>query len=238
MLQLHSQSLIVLFLAAFAVELYALRAFGDRATCAMLDYAGRGSIRKLVFYPLIAPGVAVHELAHAVTCVAVGARLGKIVLFHPQTQPDGSRLLGYVQHSRARIPFGNLLVALAPIILPPIALYALAPLLVPDAPFALNPALLGHALLASPFALGTLLWAGLALTISLSAFPSDADFRGIGLTGIPAAVLALIPIAIALRTPERASQLLAPYLFLALLLLPSLIASSVSLFLLRSHRRR
>jgi hypothetical protein len=235
--RLDSTLTVAVFCILFAVELGLLRLFGDRAQASLLDYAAAGTMRKLLLYPLLAPGVAVHELAHALACVALGAPVGKIVPFRPQTLPDGSRVLGYVQHGRARLPLLQPLIAYAPLVLPTLGVYALAPLLVPSARFALDPRTLGHALAAHPFALGTIVWAALALSISLSAFPSDSDLRGNGLAGLLLGALCLIPIVLSLAHPSDGPHLLVPYLWLALLLLPSLLATALCAGLLGLHRR-
>jgi hypothetical protein len=58
---------------------------------------------------LIAPGVAVHELSHAVGCLLTGAKIHSIVLF----RPDGS---GEVRHGPPRLRYvGVMIIALAPL---------------------------------------------------------------------------------------------------------------------------
>jgi hypothetical protein len=58
---------------------------------------------------LIAPGVAVHELSHAVGCLLTGAKIHSMVLF----RPDGS---GEVRHGPPKLPYvGTMIIALAPL---------------------------------------------------------------------------------------------------------------------------
>lgn len=58
---------------------------------------------------LIAPGVAVHELSHAIACLLTGAKINKIVLF----RFDGS---GEVRHGKPKLKYlGDVMISLAPL---------------------------------------------------------------------------------------------------------------------------
>ncbi len=58
---------------------------------------------------LIAPGVAVHELSHALACLLTGAKIHSMVLF----RSDGS---GEVRHGPPKLKYiGDMLIALAPL---------------------------------------------------------------------------------------------------------------------------
>jgi hypothetical protein len=117
--------------ALLLAELTTLRALGDRVTGQILGAVERGGGRKLVLYPLLAPGVALHELGHAVAALAIGSRVRKIVLFKPTRSAEGAWTLGYVEHDQPGTLVGRAFVSFAPLLLPPFFLYALAPLLVP-----------------------------------------------------------------------------------------------------------
>lgn len=59
---------------------------------------------------IIAPGVAVHELSHALACMLTGAKVHSVVLF----RADGS---GEVRHGPPKLRYvGNLIIGLAPLI--------------------------------------------------------------------------------------------------------------------------
>lgn len=72
---------------------------------------------------LIAPGVIIHEYSHALACIVTGARIRKVRVF----EATG----GEVVHEPARLPFGEGLISVAPILGAAIAVYLLAVVLVP-----------------------------------------------------------------------------------------------------------
>lgn len=60
------------------------------------------------FHLFVAPGVVIHELSHAIACLATGAHIRRISFW----QEDG----GYVIHSPSRLPIlGQVIISLAPI---------------------------------------------------------------------------------------------------------------------------
>lgn len=70
----------------------------------------------------VAPGVILHELAHAFFCLITGAKIKKISLF----DKDG----GKVEHEHSKLPiFGQIIISFAPFIFGAIAIYFLAKLL-------------------------------------------------------------------------------------------------------------
>lgn len=94
-------NLVVAF-AAFILAAYGLRALWVRALPVKAL-----PVKALAW--MIAPGVAVHELSHALACVLTGAKVHSMVLF----RPDGS---GEVRHGPPRIKYiGDMIIALAPL---------------------------------------------------------------------------------------------------------------------------
>jgi hypothetical protein len=89
---------LVLGITVFVAAAYGLRVLWVRA------------VPPKVLAWLIAPGVAVHELSHAVGCLLTGAKIHSMVLF----RSDGS---GEVRHGPPRLRyFGVMIIALAPLV--------------------------------------------------------------------------------------------------------------------------
>lgn len=72
---------------------------------------------------LLAPGVIVHEYSHAIACILTGARIKEVRLF--------DRNGGRVVHEEPRVPGGQGLISVAPVLGAGIVVYLLARLLVP-----------------------------------------------------------------------------------------------------------
>lgn len=71
---------------------------------------------------ILAPGVMIHELSHAFSCLIVGAKIKKIKLFSLK-----GNTLGYVSHTKPKIPIlGQFLISIAPLIGCSLFLYFLA----------------------------------------------------------------------------------------------------------------
>ncbi|MCC7507793.1 MAG: M50 family metallopeptidase [Planctomycetes bacterium] len=88
---------LVVAIALFILAAYGLRALWVRAVPA----------RVLAY--LIAPGVAVHELSHALACLLMGAKVHSMVLF----RADGS---GEVRHGPPKVKYiGDMVIALSPL---------------------------------------------------------------------------------------------------------------------------
>jgi hypothetical protein len=188
----------------------------------LLYESSRGRWGKLVIYPLIAPGVVLHELGHAFAAIVSGAGIARMSLFHPRQLKDGSAVLGYVQQRyEPRLPGGQILIATAPLLLPPLALYALAlPLLHASS---LSPEQVFSALGSHLASWGALLWIFLFASMTLSNFPSDQDFRTLGLLRWPLLVAALLaPMVAALSSPALAQDVSSLYWALGAFLAPSL----------------
>ncbi len=128
-----------------------------------------GGWQRLAVHLFKGPATALHELSHALMCKATRTPTGKIVLWHPKEQPDGSVIFGYVQHAPYR-DWRGALVSLAPgILMPPaMALYSAA--------------LMGHvlpgrrAIVHTPW-WTTALWVIGLVIFTTSAFPSAGDFE-------------------------------------------------------------
>jgi hypothetical protein len=87
---------------ALAISLFILVVYGLRALWTK-------ALPPKVLAWLIAPGVAVHELSHALACLLTGAKIHSMVLF----RSDGS---GEVRHGPPKIKYiGDMLIALAPL---------------------------------------------------------------------------------------------------------------------------
>ncbi len=88
---------LVVAISLFIAAVYGLRVLWTRA------------VPPRVLAWLIAPGVAVHELSHALACLLTGAKIHSMVLF----RSDGS---GEVRHGPPKIRYvGDMLIALAPL---------------------------------------------------------------------------------------------------------------------------
>lgn len=210
----------VLIIGALAAELATLRLLGDRVQGQLLGLTQKGQLWKLL-YVLLAPGVILHEAAHAVAAILSGASIAKISLFHPR-QTDEGVILGYVlPRYRPRVPGGQLFLALAPLFLPPLALYLLATQLW-SVPWS-DPETIFSAAAGSMINPTTWLWLFLFASMALSNFPSNQDFRSLG-TGsrfITLPLLALLPMIVAVYAPNLAMGATGLYLILASFLAPS-----------------
>lgn len=70
----------------------------------------------LFYRILVAPGIIVHELSHAVACIFVGAKIVSIDVFNPRG--------GEVQHTQSNVPIlGNILISLAPMLVGSLVLF-------------------------------------------------------------------------------------------------------------------
>lgn len=93
-----------------------------------IDRALFGFAWRPAVYPILAPGTVLHELAHAVMAVVLRVRVRRFVPFRPTRAADGRLWLGWVEHDRPD-PVRGALIALAPAVLvPPLLLLATAAL--------------------------------------------------------------------------------------------------------------
>lgn len=100
----------------FFAYLMLLMAIGYAVNRLMVPVFGRG------WRLFVAPGIIVHELAHALACVLVGADVQEINFW----KVEG----GHVIHTQPRIHLlGPVLISLAPMIVMTLGLFVLAPLL-------------------------------------------------------------------------------------------------------------
>lgn len=225
---------IIGLLVALAAELWFLRLIGDQVQGRMLFATQSSTKSKVLLYPLMAPGVALHELGHAVAALCCGARVRKIVLFHPQRTDDGGYVLGYVSHDEPRTLIGRTFVALAPLVLPPLFLYLLAAAIVPGVHGLVSPFTVFADAFTHPTLL-TVLWLLLFAAMTLSNFPSDHDFQSLGYGLYIVAAVSLLPALIALADHKDAAAAISPYTILATFLAPSLLAGLIVLSSVRLH---
>lgn len=123
-------------------------------------------------YLLVGPGTALHESAHLLVAVLVGARIRRFVPFWPHRDPDGSLRLGYVAFDPVG-PARTALIAVAPLLLVPVFLLGASFALLGTASPADMAAHLGSA-----GAIRALAWATLVILGSRGAFPSPGDHVG------------------------------------------------------------
>lgn len=182
-------------------------------------------VGKFFSYVLIFPGTVLHELGHLIFCKLLGVATGRVVLFNPQTQEDGSIVFGYVEHAESD-PLRGALVAVAPALFVPFAIWGLLSLI------------WGGNVLADPEALVAgmglvdFLWRiPLSLYILMAArgaFPSPGDHIGVW------GGLALLLLGAALYFVVPPDALLVAIETLALALALPAATSAFLLFILRS----
>jgi hypothetical protein len=223
---LHSPQNALALLGLLVAELYLLRHLGDRVTGRILGLLSRVSFHKRVlFYILLAPGVALHELAHAIASLIAGCGIKKMVLFKPERQEGGIVRLGYVQpRYQARSIIGEASISLAPLLLPPLLLYVMAIVMVRGVHGLEMPQKVFAAALESLWYPPTLIWLFLFVSMTLSSFPSDTDFKILGWKLAPLAAFLLLPFPVAIAN-KGSANLLVPYLAVFVFLLPSLIVA-------------
>jgi len=181
-----------------------------------------------------APATVAHELSHATMALALGVPFGRRVggrveLFRPRRQADGSLQLGVVHVARTDA-IRSTLIAIAPAILVPAMLVAASWLLLGTAVVLDDPAALGTVPLWR-----VLLWALLILLVPTAAFPSIGDPVGWGgaiLVGALALLLALGTV----ETLGTAALIGAGVIVAKCLLLPAAVCAG--LMLLTYPRRR
>lgn len=146
---------------------------------------------------VLAPGIIVHELSHAVACFVVGAQVHELALLSPTG--------GHVQHTEPRVPYiGNALVALAPLVGGLAVIVAALAFLAPDLFQTLLSTDLSHSITNiyqewfaafvyyfDPFSFNSWLLIVLILTVGASLAPSMVDLRSAGV-GLAIAAIATI----------------------------------------------
>lgn len=146
---------------------------------------------RAVFYAFVAPGVMLHELAHALGCVATLTPIRGFAPFRPERREDGSLELGYVRHDRRASPV-EALIGLAPVVINPVGLIVVTAVLLSFDPvyvFELPPLAAMEAVLnrATQQPIYGILWAYVAGSFALGSVPSRSD-----LSSLPAALAALV----------------------------------------------
>jgi hypothetical protein len=185
----------------------------------------RARVGKFFSYVLIFPGTVLHELAHFLFCKILGVPTGRVVLFRPEEDPDGSITFGFVEHAESD-PLRGALVAVAPALFVPAAIWGLLSLVWGGNIF------VGPAELLAGMSVLDLLW---RIPVSLyilmaarGAFPSPGDHIGI------AGALALLALCTAIYFLVPADTLQEVIKTLALLLALPAATSALLLVLLRS----
>lgn len=110
---------------------------------------------------VLSPGVVVHELAHAFFCVLTGVKIFKLKLF------QFSEVAGYVEHEQAKSLISAFLISFGPLFLNT----AIAFFLFEQITFLKN---------LPSISWKNLLFFYLAISIALSAIPSDQDGKSFG----------------------------------------------------------
>lgn len=152
--------------AAICAGEVVLLAYGQRRVYGHIASASRS---RFLTYVIVAPGTVLHEFGHFAMCKILFVEVYKSVWFWPQRLPDGSRVLGYVQH-RGVGPIRSTLIAIAPVLVVP-------PILAGICVLALGTNVLSDPLtaVANGGIVGNLLAFGTITFGSRSAFPSRGD---------------------------------------------------------------
>lgn len=171
----------------------------------------RARVGKFFSYVLIFPGTVLHELAHFLFCKLLGVPTGKVVLFRPVEEEDGSITFGFVEHAESD-PLRGALVAIAPALFVPFAIWGILTLIWGGDIFA------GPSEIFAGRDFWELLWRiPLSLYVLMAArgaFPSPGDH--VGFAGALALLLLLVAIyfLVPLPTLEEALRTLALALML------------------------
>jgi hypothetical protein len=196
---------------------------------------------RLLGYLLAMPGTVLHESAHYLACLVLRVRVGgqlrtrdgrraRVQLFYPKRDPvSGSVTLGMVPHARTD-PIRGALIAVAPLLLVPPLLLAIALALAGNS----DPSHLRH-LLPGLATWKLVLLGYLAFSCGQAAFPSSGD--RIGALGVLAlGVIAAAVIAVILSDGGQA-ELTRLIRDVCLLLAAPAIASALSLVVLGAIAR-
>jgi hypothetical protein len=212
-------SKILFLLGVLIVELFILYKLGDRVTGHLYHLAQRSRLSKALIYTLMAPGVTMHETAHAAASLGVGVSVKKFVPFYPREDKDGSVCFGYVQPGPATSVQGAV-ISLAPLWFTPLFIYISGIFILPDIQsYSLwEPWAASFRNLSSPW---VWCWGFIFLSSSLSNFPSSVDFQAMR-SLIPAVILlTLAPFVGALAGNDLSANILQLWLIGILLLVPS-----------------
>lgn len=178
--------------ALLALELVCIYVLGRRLLNRLVDHAVHtGRVRRGLIWAFLAPGVALHESAHAAMATVLLGRVQRFVPFRPRPAADGGVVLGEVRYRPSRLPalggpVGRAAVGLAPLVLVPAVVYAAGCALVPGVALGDLPQRLPAALVDRGPSVGGLLWLYVALSASVGLLPSKVDHRD-----LPRALLVL-----------------------------------------------
>ncbi|WP_320673075.1 hypothetical protein [Patulibacter defluvii] len=234
----------MLVFALLALELVCVYVLGRRVLDRLVARAAYGPApRRWLTWGFLAPGVALHESAHAVTAIALLGRVERFVPFRPRPLPDGGVLLGEVRYRGSRLPLlggplGRALVGLAPLVLVPLVVYVAGCALVPGVAVGDDPARLGRALVDDGLSAGLVVWIAIALSASIGLLPSRIDHqdlpRALALVAAVAVVWLLWRGGIdAVEGRRLVTDAAGPATFAAQLLAPSAVVALLGSLLLR-----
>ncbi|MCK9250836.1 MAG: hypothetical protein M0P31_17895 [Solirubrobacteraceae bacterium] len=173
----------MLVFAVLAVELLCVYLLGRRTLDRLVAGAVRSrGPRRCLTWAFLAPGIVLHEAAHAVTVVALLGRVTRFTPFRPRASPDGGVILGEVRYHRSRLPvlrgpLAGAAIGLAPLVLVPVVVYVAGCALVPGVAVGDDPEALGRALVDGPIDAGRIAWALVALSAGVGLLPSPVDHR-------------------------------------------------------------
>lgn len=184
-------------LVAAALMLAALYTLGSFAMARLYALALGSAASRTAFYAFVAPGVVLHELAHALACVLTLTPIRGFAPFKPERRADGSLELGHVRHDRRISPI-EAVIGLAPVVANPVGIIVVSaifleagPLYVLDLPALEALQAVVDRSLEQPLA--GALWAYVACSLALGSVPSRSD-----LSSLPAVVLLLVVAAFAI----------------------------------------
>ena len=175
-------------LLVLAVELVVLYGAGSYAMGRLMGFTLSGGIvGRLAFYPLVFPGVVLHEGAHYLACLITGTEVLRFAPFSPQSSADGRLVLGYVRHERRALPI-RAIIGLAPVLLNPMGILLASVLLTPltleevadpSVGVVVRGIFAGGFLTDAPLLF--VAWAYLSLSFALGSVPSREDLSGLPL---------------------------------------------------------
>lgn len=229
--------------ALLAVELVCVYVLGRRVLDRLVARAAHGPApRRWLTWGFLAPGVALHESAHAVTATALLGSVERFVPFRPRPMADGGVLLGEVRYRASRLPLlggpiGRAAIGLAPLVLVPLVVYVAGCALVPGVAVGDDPQRLARQLVDDGLSVGVAIWLLIALSASIGLLPSRIDHqdlpRALGLLAAVALIWLLWRGGIdAVEGRRLLTDAAGPAAFAAQLLAPSAVVALVGALLL------
>ncbi len=167
---------LIWFLAAIIVLVPTTRWFGEHVRGLVLLLTGNAGAAVYVYFFLLLPGTAAHELSHLLVAAILGVKTGKVSL-GPKPRENGVVQFGAVEYYRAD-PVRESLVGLAPLLVGSVLVLLIAHArLGLDPQAVLQPASLPARLLAMVRAQDVWLWVYLLVAIANAMLPSASDRR-------------------------------------------------------------